>query len=234
MHTPPHQGKRHHHLCRAEARTTRPHRKNLVISFHNWTIGGPGGGCRGRKVAGRGSSWVMCKWWDSESWNHCRDVLRYLPPCWTTGSSRSPPRSSAQPLISSSLSTWNAATLGHPCCAASIKDSAGDVLCVRPLKTISRAEVRLSAAALNCKWHWRRKHVSGGLTACVSVGIVEEGAGGWGVVRGGSRCTGSPEAGVDIWVKLISHAVLMQKPFNCFQPSSTLWFPLTGPLLCFA
>lgn len=152
-----------------------------------------------------------------------------ISPCWTTGSSRSPPRSSAQPLISSSLSTWNAATLGHPRCAASIKD----VLCVRPLETISRAEARLSAAALNCKKHWRRKHVSGGLTACVSVlGIVEDRGGG--VVRGGSRCTGSPEAGVDICVELISHAVLMQKPFNCFQPSSTLWFPLTGPLLCFA
>lgn len=42
--------------------------------------------------------------------------------------------SSAQPLISSSLSAGNAATLGHPSCAASIKSSARDVLCVRPSK----------------------------------------------------------------------------------------------------
>lgn len=41
---------------------------------------------------------------------------------------------SAQPLISSSLLTWNAATLGHPCRVASVKHSATDVFCARPFR----------------------------------------------------------------------------------------------------
>ncbi len=64
-----------------------------------------------------------------------------------------------------------------------------------------------------------------------SWGLLKKGGRG---TRGGSRCTGSPAAGVDICMEIISHAALMQKPFNCFQPSSTLRFLLTGPLHCFA
>lgn len=55
---------------------------------------------------------------------------------------------------------------------------------------------------------------------------------GWGS-RGGSRCTGRPAAGVDICVELISHAPLMQKPFNGFQhqaPRDSLWQALRSAL----
>lgn len=75
----------------------------------------------------------------------------------------------------------------------------------------------------------------------ILAGVWQPGWTSWGLLkkggrgtRSGSRCTGSPAAGVDICVEIISHAALMQKPFNCFQLSNTLWFPLTGPLLCFA
>lgn len=63
--------------------------------------------------------------------------------------------------------------------------------------------------------------VGRGLVACINVLGIAQGKGER-ETRGGSWCMGNPATGDDICMELISHASLMQKPFNCFQPSSTL------------
>lgn len=40
---------------------------------------------------------------------------------------------------------------------------------------------------------------------------------------------GCPEAQANMCMAVISHATHTLKPFNCFQLSSTLWFPVTAP-----
>lgn len=145
-------------------------------------------------------------------------MLRYLP-AEQPGSRCSPPRSSAsdQPLfvdlkrdnLGPSLCGFNQ-RLGHRCLMCTpFQNHIEQLRCVYQL-WVTRMQIALAGL-------WQ--------PVWMSWALLKEGV---------SRCTGSPEAGVDICVELISQAALMQKPFNCFQPSSTSWFPLTGPPLCFA
>ena len=149
-----------------------------------------------------------------------------ISPCWTASSHHSPPCLSGQPLISSSLLVTTAATLAHPCSVAldnlqfaySLWKPYQEPRRVRPLfTTVSDTDADMMLAGV--------------LTLCECPADCSRQ--GWGK-QGRPPVVGAALQWEDICMQLISHTALTQKPFNCFQPSSTLWFPLTGPLLCFA